>query len=141
MKLQKKRLTATRTRECENNIILQGTAKRAWLKEGPVRVAHERMLEVLGNDSTRRIPHVKHAECVPSPKISAPPLPSKSTSTARVKKTSVVYSSCKSSRLIENLLLPTSPRTRRRRIGAQLKPRATTMKADLASLRLHTWTK
>ncbi len=119
----KKGLTATRTLECEN----QGTTKRLWLKIESVGVAQKVCWR-----SWAMTPHVKHTECVPSLK-----LPYKYTSIACGKKTSLVYSSCKSSRLIENIILRTSTRTRRRRTGAQLKPRATTIKA---SLRLRPWT-
>ncbi len=54
--VEKIRPTTTRTRECEiTNIILQDTTKGAWLKLEPVRVAHERILDVPDNDSIRLI--------------------------------------------------------------------------------------
>ncbi len=108
----KKRATTTRTRECENiNIILQDSAKRTSLIIGPVRVDHERMFEVLDNDSTcRSITREAHRLRAISG-TAAPLLPNKPTCTARAIKASLVQSCCKTSRLAENLLRPTPPRT------------------------------
>ncbi len=135
VKLKKKRPTTTTTRECEiTNIILQDTTKGACLKLEPVRVAHERILDVLDNDSIR-LKNAREADRLRAkPGTVAPPLPHKSTSTTCAKKASLVQSCCKTFRLIENLLLPTLPRTRPRRTGAQQKPRETTIKADLEPL-------
>ncbi len=60
----------------------------------------------------------------------SPPLPYKCTATARAPS---VCSCCRTPKgeLIKDLLLPTSLRTWHRRAGGQLKPWATTIKADL----------
>ncbi len=130
VKCEKKRPTTTRTRECVNiNTVLQDTTKRTWLKKELVRVAHERMLEVLDNDSARRIfTHETHRLRAISG-TAAPPLPNTSTGTARGQKASLVQPCCKTSQWIENLLIPTPTRTRCRWTGDQLKLRAYTIKA------------
>ncbi len=127
--------SSTRTRKCENiKIILQDTTKGAWLKLEPVRVAHERILDVLDNDSICVINTHEVHMLRAMPGTVAPPLSNKSTGTTRSKKSSLVQSCCKTFRLIENLLLPMLPRTRRSRTGAHQKPRETTIKADLTPL-------
>ncbi len=114
----KKRPTTTRTRECENiNTILQDTTKGAGLKKAPVGVTHERMLEVLDNDCTRRIITREAHRLRPISGTAAQPLPNMSTGIARAIKASLVQSCCKTSRLIEKLLLQTPLCTRRRRTG------------------------
>ncbi len=127
--------SSTRTRKCENiNIILQGTTKGALLKLEPVRVAHERVLDVLDNGSIRLIYTREAHRLRAMPGTVAPPLPNKSTGTTCAEKSSLVQSCWKTFRLIENLLLTTLPRTRRSRTGAQQKPRESTIKAGLEPL-------
>ncbi len=99
----------------------------------PVRVADERMLQVFDNDSIRRILRVRRRDCVPSVELRR-----------RLRFTSIPAllvqrrfrwfrhatrrPECE---LINDILLPTPPRTWCRRAGGQLKAFATTIKADL----------
>ncbi len=91
------------------------------------------MLEVFDNDSIHHILHVRRRDCVPSVKlgrrlclISIPALLMQRRlhwfgHAARPPE----------GELIKDLLLPTLPRTWRRRAGGQLKTRATTIKTDM----------
>ncbi len=88
LKFENKRPTTTKTLEWENiNIILQDTTRRTSLKKELVRVAHERMLEALDNDSIRRIFTREAHRFRAISGTAAPPLPNKSTGTARAIKT------------------------------------------------------
>ncbi len=99
----------------------------------PVRVADERMLEVFENDSIHRILRVRRRDCVPSVELRH-----------RLCQTSIPallvqrrFRWCghaarrPEGELIKDILLPTPPRTWRRRAGGQQKIWATTIKANL----------
>ncbi len=113
-----------------SSILLYGC--ETW----PVRVADERMLEVFNNDSIRRILRVRRRDCVPSVELrrhlSLTSIP------ALLVQRSLRWF-CHAARhpeveLIKDLLLPTPPRTWRRRAGGQLKTWATTIKAELGPI-------
>ncbi len=63
-----------------------------------VRVAHEGTLDVLGNDSVSQISTREAHKLRAIPGTAPPPLPNKSTGTARTKKASLVQSCCKTDR-------------------------------------------
>ncbi len=109
------------------SILLYGC--EAW----PVRVVDERMLEVFANDRIRRILRVRRRDCVPSVELrrclcltSIPVL-----FVQRRLRWFGHAARHSEGELIKDLLLPTPPRTWRRRAGGQLKTWATTIKADL----------
>ncbi len=91
------------------------------------------MLEVLDNDSICRILHVRGRDCVPSVKLLR--RLSFASIMARLVQIRLRWFGHAARRpeceLIKKLLLPTPPRTWRRRAGGQLKTWATTTKADL----------
>ncbi len=102
----------------------------------PVRVADERMLEVFDNDSICHILRVRRRDFVQSMELRR-----------RLRLTSIPALLVQrrllwfghparrpEGELIKDLLLPTPPRTWRRRAGGQLKTWATTIKADLEPL-------
>ncbi len=102
----------------------------------PVRVADESMLEAFDNDSIRRILRVRRRDCVPSVELHRRP---RLTSIAAllVQRRLRWFGHAARRRegeLIKNLLLPTPPRTWRRRVGSQLMTWATMSKADLEPL-------
>ncbi len=98
-----------------------------------VRVVDERILEVFDNDSTRRILRVRRRDCVPTVelrrRLSLASIP------ALLVQRRLRWFGHAARRpegeLIKDLLLPTPPRTWRRRAGGQLKTWATTIKTDL----------
>ncbi len=105
-----------------SSILLYGC--EAW----SVRVTDERMLEIFGNDGIRHILHGRRRDCVPSVELRR-----------RLCLTSIlallVYRRLRwfshaarrpDDELIKDLLLPTPPRTWRRRTGGPLKTWATT---------------
>ncbi len=109
------------------SILLYGCETR------PVRVDAERMLEVIDNDSIRRILRVRRKGCMPSVELrrrlcltSIPALLVQ----RRLRWFGHVARRPKGG-LIKDLLLPTPPRTWRRRAGGQLKTWAITIKANL----------
>ncbi len=112
-------------------ILLNGCA--IWT----LRVADERVLEVFQNDSSiRRILRVRRRNCVPSVGLRRR-LCRKSLPTLLVQRRLRWFSHtvrCSDGELIKDLLLPTPPRTWRRRTGGQLKTWATTIKAHLEPL-------
>ncbi len=99
----------------------------------PVLVANERMLEVFDNDSIRRILRVRHIDCVSSVelhrRLCLTGLPA--LLVQRRPRWFGHAASRPEGELIKDLLLPTPPRTWRRRAGGQMKIWATTIKADL----------
>ncbi len=104
------------------SILLYGC--KTW----PVRIVDERMLEVFGNDSIRRILRVRRRDCVPFVELhrrlcltSIPALLVQKRSAGLVMLQDVP----------KDLLLSTPPRTWCRRAGGQLKTWAVTIKADL----------
>ncbi len=91
------------------------------------------MAEVFDNDSIRRILRVRRRDCVPSVELRRR-LSLTSIPTLLVQRRLRWFGNaarCPEGELIKELLLPTPPRTWRRRAGGQLKTRATTIKADL----------
>ncbi len=82
------------------------------------------MHAVFDSDSIHRILHVRRIDCVPTAELRQKKL---------VQKRLVML---QDGELTKNLLLPTPPRTRRRRSGGQLKTWATTIKADFEPLRI-----
>ncbi len=98
-----------------------------------MRVADERVLEVFDNDSIRRILRVRRRDCVPSVELRR--RPSLASILALLVQRRLRFFGHAARRpegeLIKDLLLPTPPRTWRRRTGGQLKTWATTTKADL----------
>ncbi len=98
----------------------------------PVRVADERMLEVFDNDSIRRILCVRRRDCVPSLELRRRLCLTRTPALLVQRRLCWFGHAAKRTvgELIKDLLLPTTPRTRRRRTGDQLKTWATTIKAD-----------
>ncbi len=97
----------------------------------PLRVGDERTLEVFDNDSIGRILRVRRWDCVPSVELRRR-LCLTSISVLLVQRRLLWFGHAArrpEGELIKGLLLPTSPRTWRRRAGGQLKTRATTIKA------------
>ncbi len=94
------------------------------------------MLEVLDNDSIRRILRVRRRDCVPSVELRRR-LCLTSIAALLVQRRLRWFGHAArrpEGELIKDLLLPTPPRTWRRRAGGQLKTWATTIKADLESI-------
>ncbi len=102
----------------------------------PVRVADERILEVFDNDSIRCILSVRHRDCVPSVEHRRRHCLTSIQALLKQRRLRWFGHAARSpeGELIKDLLLPTPPRTWRRRAGGQLKTWATTIKADLEPL-------
>ncbi len=101
-----------------------------------IRVADERMSEVFDNDSIRRILRVRRRDCVPSVKLHRR-LCLTSIPALLVQRRLRWFGHAArrpKGKLVKDLLLPTLPRTWRRRAGGQLKIWATTIKAHLEPL-------
>ncbi len=98
----------------------------------PVRVADKRMLEVLDDDSIRRILRVRRRDCVPSVELRRRlRLSNKPALLVQRRLRWFGHATRRpESELIKDILLPIPPRTWRRRAGGQLKTWATTTKAD-----------
>ncbi len=97
------------------------------------------MLEVFDSDSIHRILRVRHRYCVPSVELGRR-LCLTSIPTRLVQRRLRRFgraARCPEGGLSKDLLLPTLPRTWRRRTGGQLKTCATTIKADLQPLSGH----
>ncbi len=109
------------------SILLYGC--KTW----PVRVADESRLEVFDNDSIRRVLRGRRRDCVPSVELRCH-LRLTSILALLVQRRLCWFGPAArrpESELIKDLVLPTPPRTLRRRTGRQLKTWATTIKADL----------
>ncbi len=94
------------------------------------------MWEVFDNDSIRRILRVRRRDCVPSVELRRR-LCLTSIPVLLVQRRLRWFAHAArrlESELVKDLLLPTPPRTWRRRVGGQLKAWATTIKADLEPL-------
>ncbi len=133
--LRSRREISLRTKDRVYQAVVRSTLLygcEAW----PVRVADERMLEVFDNDSFRRILRVRRRDFVQSVELRR-----------RLRLTSIPALLVQrrlrwfghparhpEGDLIKDLLVPTPPRTWRRRAGGQLKTWATTIKADLEPL-------
>ncbi len=102
-----------------------------------VPVADERMLEFFDNDSIRRILRVRHRDCVPSVELRRRLCLTSIPSLLVQRRLRWFGHAARrpEGELIKDLLLPTRPRTWRRRAGGQLKTWATTVKADLEPIR------
>ncbi len=94
------------------------------------------MLEVLNNDSLRRILRVRRRDCVPSVELRRRLCLTRIPALLVQRRLRCFGHAARrpEDELIKDLLLPTPPRTWRRRAGGQLKTRATTIKADLEPL-------
>ncbi len=102
----------------------------------PVRVAEETMSEVFDNSSISRLLRVRRRDCVPSVELHRR-LCLTSIPALLVQRRLRWFGHAArrpEGGLIKDLLLPTPPRTWRRRAGGQLKTWATTIKADLEPL-------
>ncbi len=99
----------------------------------PVRVADERMLEVFDNDSIRRILRVRRTDCVPSVKLRRRLCLTRIPALLVQRRLHWFGHAARRPEveLNKDFLLPTQPRTWRRRAGGRLKTWATTIKADL----------
>ncbi len=97
-------------------------------------VQQERMLEVFDNDSIRRSLRVRHRDCVPSVelrhRLSLTSVPALLVQ-RRLQRWFGHAARRPEGELLKDLLLPTPPRTWRRRAGGQLEIWATTIEADL----------
>ncbi len=94
------------------------------------------MLEIFDNDSIRRILRVRRRDCVPSVELRRR-LCLTSTPTLLMQRRLRWFGHAArrpEGELIKDILLPTPPRTWRRRAGGQLKTWATTIKADLEAV-------
>ncbi len=102
----------------------------------PVRVADERMLEVFDNDSIRRILRVRRRDCVPSVELRRRLCLTSIPALLVQRRLHWFGHAARRPEVepIKDLLLPTPPRTWRRRTGSRPKTRATTIKADLEPL-------
>ncbi len=112
------------------SILLYGCETR------PVRVAEERILEGLYNDSIRRILRVRRRDFVPYAELRRRLCPT-STPALLVQRRLRWFGHAArrpGGELIKDLLLPTQSRMWLRRTGGQLKTWATTIKADLEPL-------
>ncbi len=91
------------------------------------------MLEVFDNDSIRRILRVRCRDCVPSVKLRHRLCLTSITALLVQRRLHWFGHAARrpEGELIKNLLLPTPPRTWRRRAGGQLKTWAITIKVDL----------
>ncbi len=91
------------------------------------------MLDVCDNDSIHRILRVRRRDCVPSVKLSRRPcLTSMPVMLVQRRLRWFSHTARRPEfELIKDLLLPTPPRTWRRRAGGQLKTWATTINVDL----------
>ncbi len=110
--------------------VVVRSIKLYGFETSPVRVADERMLDVFDNDSIRR------RDCVPSVELRRR-LCLTSRPALLVRRRLHWFGHAErrpEGELIKDLLLPTSPRTWRRRARGQLKTWATTIKADLEPL-------
>ncbi len=99
----------------------------------PVRVADERILEVFDNDSIRRILRVRRRDCVPSVELRRRLCLTRIPALLVQRRLRWFGHAARrpEGELIKDLLLPTPPRTWRRRAGGQMQKWATTTKADL----------
>ncbi len=94
------------------------------------------MLEVFDNDSIRRILRVRRRDCVPSVELRRRLCLTRIPALLVQRRLRWFGYAVRrpEGELIKDLLLPTPPRTWRRRAGGQLKQWATTTKADLEPL-------